>query len=669
MAFKYKVGPHYKQKLSTQSIMMHLTIGLLVVYAFALFKAFTLGSAYLVNAIVLMVTSVAVALVTESIWALATKKKVVSYLKTSFGWITAIILTLMVPVNTEPYALAVATFIAIFFGKLVFGGFGQNVFNPAAVGRAVIFASFAGSISADLVTTATPTATIAGAGWLMTAENFSTFLNDFGGLGNLFFGTYNGAMGETSTLLILLVGIYLACKEVIDYRVPVTYLTTIFLSALVIGLTNGLGGTAFSYALFHILTGGAVFGAVFMLTDPVTNPNTRAGRMVFAVVAAFFTMLIRLCANLPEGVLYSILLANILTPVIEKVFDGKQTLLEKRNLKIVVSTFVVGVIAISCLGFTLNTDKGYTSIVKPEKPQTGDVTYTDGTFEGTGKGLMGDIKVSVVVKGGKIAEVVVLEHTETAGVSDPAIEQIPAAIVENQTADVDVVSNATFTSNGIIEAVKNALAADSSESEDTPAVEEEVSTGAFTDGEYEGTGKGLMGDIKVNVIVKDGKIAEVVVLEHTETAGVCDPAIEQIPAAIVENQTADVDVVSNATFTSNGIIEAVKNALAADSSESEDTPAVEEEVSTGAFTDGEYEGTGKGLMGDIKVNVIVKDGKIAEVVVLEHTETAGVCDPAIEQIPAAIVEKQSTEVDVVASATFTSNGIMEAAKNALAAAN
>ena len=160
MEFKFKVAPHYKQKLSTQRIMNDLTLGLLVVYAFGLYKSSQLGTGYVVNALVLMGVSLLVALVTEAVYAMVLKKNVVKYLKTSFGWITAIILTLRVPVNTEPYALGVATFIAIFFGKLVFGGFGQNIFNPAAVGRAVIFASFAGSISADLVTTATPTSTL-----------------------------------------------------------------------------------------------------------------------------------------------------------------------------------------------------------------------------------------------------------------------------------------------------------------------------------------------------------------------------------------------------------------------------------------------------------------------------------------------------------------------------
>ena len=358
MQFKYKTAPHYRQALTTQRIMRDLVIGLLVVYAFALYRAATLGTEYLINAIVLMLSSVMTAILTEVVWAKVTKKKVVPYLKSSFGVVTAIIITLMVPVNTGVYALSVSTFVAIFFGKLVFGGFGQNIFNPAGVGRAIVFTSFANAVNADLVTSATPTSTIASSGWMMSGEGFATFLSDFGGLSNMLIGNYNGAMGETSALVILIVGAILAYREVLDWRVPATYLGVIFIGAYLVGLLNGLG---LEYALFHVLTGGAVFGAVFMLTDPVTNPNTRAGRIVFAACAGFITMVIRLCGNLPEGVLFSILMCNILTPVIDKFFDGKQVDKEKRNNKLVPIFVGFVIVMIGALGFTLNSEKEYTS--------------------------------------------------------------------------------------------------------------------------------------------------------------------------------------------------------------------------------------------------------------------------------------------------------------------
>ncbi len=359
MQFKYSPAPHYHSPLSTERIMRDLTIGLSVIYAFALYNAYLLGINYLINALALMAISLLTAFITESVYAKFIKQPIIPYLKHSFGWVTAMILVLMVPVNTKLYAMIIGTFSAIYFGKLVFGGFGQNVFNPAGVGRAFMLVSFASAMNADLVTSATPTSTMASAGWLLSAEGFQTFLSDFGGLSNLFFGNYAGAMGETSALLIILMGIYFAVREVIDWRVPVTYIGVIFATTLCIGLAHGLG---IEYALFHCLTGGVMFGAVFMLTDPVTNPNTRAGRIVFATCAAFITLIIRFFANLPESVLFSILFVNMLTPAIDKYFDGKQILMEKKIKYTVIGLILGVIILVFLLSGNLSTNSEYKSV-------------------------------------------------------------------------------------------------------------------------------------------------------------------------------------------------------------------------------------------------------------------------------------------------------------------
>ncbi|HHY17046.1 MAG TPA: FMN-binding protein, partial [Firmicutes bacterium] len=178
----------------------------------------------------------------------------------------------------------------------------------------------------------------------------------------------------------------------------------------------------------------------------------------------------------------------------------------------------------------------------------------DGTYEGTGEGLFGAIKVSVTVQGGKITAVKVLEHSETEGIADAAISRVPDAIIEKQTVDVDAVSGATYTSKGIIDAVKDALMAFAMDTGN-------IDVSKLADGTYEGTGEGLFGAIKVSVTVQGGKITEVKVLEHGETDGIADAAISGVSNAIVETQDPNVDAVSGATFTSKGIIEAVKNAL------------------------------------------------------------------------------------------------------------
>jgi len=291
----------------------------------------------------------------------------------------------------------------------------------------------------------------------------------------------------------------------------------------------------------------------------------------------------------------------------------------------------------------------------------GTQSFTDGEFEGEAEGFGGTLKVKVVVEGGKLVSVDILEHAESAGISDPAIEGIPAAMVESQTADVDIASGATVSSNAIIEAVKNALAGGSGEAEETEEVQEvDFSAIEFVDGVYEGAAEGFGGDIKVEVEVKDGKLVRVDILDHAESAGISDPAIEGIPAAMLESQTVDVDIASGATYSSDAIKKAVANAiLSADAGSKEtSTEAIE-------FVDGVYEGVAEGFGGDIKVEVEVKDGKLVRVDILDHSESAGIADPAIEGIPAAMLESQTVDVDIASGATYSSEGIINAVKDAL----
>lgn len=176
----------------------------------------------------------------------------------------------------------------------------------------------------------------------------------------------------------------------------------------------------------------------------------------------------------------------------------------------------------------------------------------DGSYTGTGEGAFGPIEVEVTVEGGEITQVIILDHNETNGISDPAIEEIPAAITENNSTAIDIVSGATASSEGIIAAVNNAL----SDLDGTVATEAD-----YTDGTYSATAEGHNGPIEVEVIVENGTISRVEILSHEETNGISDPAIEEIPTAVVENNTPEVEAVSGATVSSEAIIEAVNTAL------------------------------------------------------------------------------------------------------------
>lgn len=345
--YKFRATPMFRRRLNTKLVMNHLLLGLIVVYLFGLFNSYVLGIEYFFHTLMMLVIALIGGVGTEIVYAWVLKKNIIEFLSTSFPWITCFILVEIVPCDTSLYAIFVSSILAIFFGKLVFGGFGQNTFNPAAVGRCFVTTSFASVATVDLITQPTPTTSFASANWLMTKESFEIFLDQYGGLSNLFLGKYFGALGETSTLIILIILLIFLADNVVDWRVPLTYMTVCFVSAFIIGKINGLG---IAYALAFVCTGGLLYGAVFMLTDPVTSPFSVPGRMVFACVAALITCLIRFLGNLPEGVCYGILIANMLSPLIDKMFSCKQLDAYKRNSIITYATIICTILAIVIVG-------------------------------------------------------------------------------------------------------------------------------------------------------------------------------------------------------------------------------------------------------------------------------------------------------------------------------
>lgn len=483
MKFNYSPAPNYRSALSTKRIMLELLLGLLVVYAFSLYYYATqFGTPYLMQALIIMAVSVGSCVLTEVVWALANKKNVISYLTGSFPWITGVILALMMPISIHWYAVAISAVLCILFGKLVFGGFGQNIFNPAAVGRAVIFAAFTGLTTADIVTSATPTTVMASTySWCVTdASMVSALLDSVGGLQNLLFGFYPGALGETSALLILIVGVVLAIRKVIDWRVPVVYIGSVFVLTSVMALYKGMG---MWYPVYHILTGGLFFGAVFMATDPVTTPTSAAGRVIYALGCAILTVLIRVKANLPEGVLYSILIMNACSPMIERVCDCEQI----KGLKTSLITFAC--VAVLGLGSGVLAIHAVEPAKKPEpKPEPKPVTVNkdskfvqDFTATVNGSTDNGDGSITyaiscegyavmdhdgepneleITVKDGAVVSVKVVKAMDTEYIGDRITdadfrEQFVGLTLEDL--EVEALSGATISSSSVLKAVMTAL--------------------------------------------------------------------------------------------------------------------------------------------------------------------------------------------------------------------
>ena len=279
------------------------------------------------------------------------------------------------------------------------------------------------------------------------------------------------------------------------------------------------------------------------------------------------------------------------------------------------------------------------------------------SFTGTGEGYGGEMTVEVFLDEGEIVDIKVVEHQETEDFAIPAFEDLTQAVIEAQSTDVDLISGATASSEGFLAAVADALArAEIDDPEEEP--DEEVV--------YTGTAEGFIDDITVEVTVLDGKITAIEIIEHDETPDYFDDAVPAITDRIIEAQSTEVDIVSGATGTSEGIMAAVDNALAdVELEDPEEEPVEDPEPTVEPELEAAYTltTTAEGYGGDMTVEI---DVMIADVRVVEHSETEGLAEPALEEVPRAIVETQSTDVDVVTGVTRTSEAIMEAVRQAFA---
>ncbi len=234
------------------------------------------------------------------------------------GAVTGLLLALNVGLGTPWWVLVIGIIFALAVAKHPFGGLGQNIFNPALSGRAFLLVSFpmymTGKVylKPDAVTSATPLTFLADHG-----HNISKLIEAWGGRGklylDLFLGNVGGTLGETSTLALLIGFTYLVIRKRIKIMIPVSYISTTFLFALIGWLIKPSLGDP----LFHILSGGLMLGALFMATDMVTSPMTPLGQMIFGIGAGSLTYIIRIFGSYPEGVSFSILIMNGLVPLID----------------------------------------------------------------------------------------------------------------------------------------------------------------------------------------------------------------------------------------------------------------------------------------------------------------------------------------------------------------
>ncbi|MGN1081405.1 MAG: RnfABCDGE type electron transport complex subunit D [Acutalibacteraceae bacterium] len=290
-------SPHLHSSLSTRKIMLNVIVALLPAAAAGIIL-FGLRSA--------LVTAVCVASCVFFEWVFEKITKKPSTVGDLSAVVTGILLAFNLPVSIPLWMAVIGSAAAIIVVKQFFGGIGQNFANPAIVGRIVLLLSFSSAMTnwtptrfmPDAVTSATPLAVLSGGG------NVSTL--------DLFLGNTAGCLGETCALALLIGGIYLCLTKTVSPIIPLCFIGTVFVFAFF------NGGCDFTYALNQILSGGLMLGAFFMATDYTTSPINKKGKVIFAVGCGILTSVIRFWANLPEGVSYSILLMNILVPLIER---------------------------------------------------------------------------------------------------------------------------------------------------------------------------------------------------------------------------------------------------------------------------------------------------------------------------------------------------------------
>jgi electron transport complex protein RnfD len=298
-------SPHLHTTKSVDKIMWSVIIALIPAMMMS-FYYFGISAAWMV------LTCVVASLITEIVMNYMKGEKIT--ISDGSAIITGILLALTLPPSFRLSSAALGAIVAISLGKHIFGGLGYNIFNPTLLGRAFLQASFPVAITTwsnpitakystiDAVSTATP----------LGAFKFEKVLTDYS---DLLIGNISGSLGETSAIAILVGGIFLLILKNADWRIPLSFIGSVFILGSIFWLFNPI---QYPDPVFHLLSGGLLFGAFFMATDMVTSPITPKGAWIFGIGAGILVIIIRLFGGLPEGVMYSILLMNGVTPLINR---------------------------------------------------------------------------------------------------------------------------------------------------------------------------------------------------------------------------------------------------------------------------------------------------------------------------------------------------------------
>ena len=297
-------APHIRTAETVESVMYDVVIALIPAFAMAVYS-------FGVRALILTAVSVATCIATEYIWQKILKRDIEAFDGSAI--LTGILFAFVVPVGMGLQYVIVGNFVAITLGKIVYGGLGHNIFNPALIGRAFVQASWPVAIT-TFAFDGKAGATVLDAMKRGIPLTDSLIYEGGNQYINAFLGQMGGCLGETSALALLIGGVYLIYKKQIDWKVPAVMIGTVFV------LTWAMGANPF----MQILSGGLFLGAFFMATDMVTSPITGKGRVIFALGIGILVSLIRIKGGYPEGTAYAILIMNGVVPLIDRYIRAKK---------------------------------------------------------------------------------------------------------------------------------------------------------------------------------------------------------------------------------------------------------------------------------------------------------------------------------------------------------
>ncbi len=448
---------YIKSRIKTNNIMTNLLIALVPIIMFAFFKngVIPYANGYIslnemFYPLIIIATGTLTSFIIEVIYCLIFRKKI----KNQYSFFPGLFFSLLMTINTPLYIVILGSSIATILGKLMFKGFGKNIFNPALVGYIIIIIFFGSSLGSyannyeiDTISSSTP---LTNASIQDNLGSYQTLVEPYGNYANILFGFTPGALGEVNSFFIIAAFIFLTVTKSIKWRITASYLTTVFIIMVIV---SRIAGINIDYPLFQLLTGGLLFGAVFMATDPVTSAVTPLGQIIQGVLLGILTSILRFTGI--EGVAYSILIINAFVFIYD--YFGEKA---RSNNTICITICTLFSILIIVVGILLKilfvsdspTDPNF-EIISKEK--NGDSTVYIVTQKGYGGKIKAEITINEI-----ITNVELLNHNESKNQFQLVLDaDYINTLIKNQENinDTDTVSGATVSSTALKKMLINTL--------------------------------------------------------------------------------------------------------------------------------------------------------------------------------------------------------------------